>query len=151
VRGLVTSLTRYWPRSGCSVTCGSASTASRSCSDSFLHCRRSLSVSASLPVPALLLILAALTTGVAAAYGRELQAGRNPKLRWWASRLLLFPTLVIGSAAIRDLFALPPSMTMLTAAMLALGGYDGLRWLENHWRAQVTGINGSDEPRRRNS
>ena len=104
-----------------------------------------MSILASLPVATLLLILAALTAGVAAAYGRELQAGRNPGFRWWASRLLLFPILVIGSSAIRDLLALPPSMTALTAAMLALGGYDGLRWLEDRWRARLVGLNGCSE------
>ncbi len=104
-----------------------------------------MTILADLPIPTLLLILAALTAGVAAAYGRELQAGRNPSFRWWASRLLLFPILVIGSAAIRDLLALPPSMTALTASMLALGGYDGLRWLEDRWRAQLMGLNGCSE------
>lgn len=99
-----------------------------------------MTILANLPIPTLLLILAALTAGVAAAYGRELQAGRNPSFRWWASRLLLFPILVIGSAAVRDLLALPPSMTALTAAMLALGGYDGLRWLEDRWRARLLGM-----------
>lgn len=104
-----------------------------------------MTILANLPIPTLLLILAALTAGVAAAYGRELQAGRNPSFRWGASRLLLFPILVIGSAAIRDLFALPPSMTALTAAMLALGGYDGLRWLEDRWRKRLAAWNGCSE------
>jgi hypothetical protein len=107
-----------------------------------------VTILASLPVPTLLLIVAALTAGVSAAYGRELQAGRNPSFRWWASRLLLFPMLVIGSAATRDLMALPPSMTALTAAMLALGGYDGLRLLEDRWRARIVGKIGCSEASR---
>ena len=81
-------------------------------------------------------IAAALVAGLAAAYGRELQLEKRPGLRWWASRVLLMPFLVIGSIAISQALLLSQSMTALCAAMLALGGYDGLRLLEQQWRAR---------------
>ncbi len=87
----------------------------------------------------ILIVLVALSAGLAAAYGRRLQSGRAASLRWWTARLLLMPVLAITAFAAKSLLALSPSMTALTAAMLALGGYDCLRLVEQQWRARVLG------------
>lgn len=82
----------------------------------------------------------ALIAGLAAAYGRELQAGRSPARSWWVARLLLLPLLAIGATAASETFALSRSATAFTAAMLSLGGYDCLRLLEAHWRARILAV-----------
>jgi hypothetical protein len=88
----------------------------------------------------------ALAAGLAAAYGRELQAGRSPNRSWWIARLLLLPLLAIGATAASEAFALSRSSTAFTAAMLSLGGYDCLRLVEAHWRARiVTLAEGTDK------
>ncbi len=82
----------------------------------------------------------ALGAGLAAAYGRELQAGRIPERSWWIARLLLLPLLAIGATAASEAFDLAGSTTAFTAAMLSLGGYDCLRLIEGHWRARLAAI-----------
>jgi len=82
----------------------------------------------------------ALAAGLAAAYGRELQAGRSPERSWWIARLLLLPLLAIGATAASEAFSLSGSTTAFTAAMLSLGGYDCLRLIEAHWRARLAAI-----------
>jgi hypothetical protein len=82
----------------------------------------------------------ALAAGLAAAYGRELQAGRSPERSWWIARLLLLPLLAIGATAASEAFALSRSATAFTAAMLSLGGYDCLRLIEAHWRARMAAL-----------
>ena len=89
-----------------------------------------------LPLCPSVVIGAALIAGLAAAYGRELQLEKRPSLRWWSSRVLLMPCLVIGSIAITQALLLSESRTARCAGMLALGGYDGLRLLEQQWRAR---------------
>ena len=84
-----------------------------------------------------LAVAVSLLAGLAAAFGRELQGGRIPTLRWWCARLLLLPILAIGVLAAAELFELSGTKTALTAAMLALGGYDALRLLERQWRRQL--------------
>jgi hypothetical protein len=94
------------------------------------------------------IVTLALGAGLAAAYGRELQAGRSPNRSWWIARLLLLPLLAIGATAASEAFALSRSSTAFTAAMLSLGGYDCLRLVEAHWRARVNmaeGKSGDDQ------
>ena len=79
----------------------------------------------------------ALGAGLAAAYGRELQAGRSPQRSWWIARILLLPLLAIGAAAASEAFNLSRIVTAFTAAMLSLGGYDCLRLIEARWRARL--------------
>jgi hypothetical protein len=88
----------------------------------------------------LCLVTVALGAGLAAAYGRELQAGRSPDRSWWVARLLLLPLLAIGAAAASETFQLSRSTTAFVAAMLSLGGYDCLRLIEAHWRSRVLAI-----------
>lgn len=82
-------------------------------------------------------ILAALGAGLAASYGRELEAGRTPDRLWWLRRLLILPMLAIAAAAATDAFGLSRTLSAFTAAMLSLGGYDVLRLLEARWRNRV--------------
>ena len=93
---------------------------------------------------------AALLAGLAASYGRELEAGRRPDRTWWVRRLLILPILAIAATAATDLFALQPSIAAFSAAMLSLGGYDVLRLLEARWRQRAgvaTGAcKGSSDP-----
>ena len=86
-----------------------------------------------------LLLLGALLTGFAAAYGRKLHRGKSPGVRWWLARVLLMPFLAIGTLASQELLALSPHVTALTAAMLGLGGHDCVRLLEHEWRRRVIG------------
>ena len=79
----------------------------------------------------------ALGAGLAAAYGRELQARRAPDRSWWVARLLLLPLLAIGATAASEAFQLSRSVTAFTAAMLSLGGYDCLRLIEARWRDRI--------------
>ncbi len=86
----------------------------------------------------------ALGAGLAAAYGRELQAGRMPERSWWIARFLLLPLLAIGATAASEAFDLAGSTTAFTAAMLSLGGYDCLRLIEAHWRARLAAISNAN-------
>ena len=81
-----------------------------------------------------LVIAAALAAGLAASYGRELEANRRPDRNWWLRRLLIMPLLAIAATAATDLLTLQPSVAAFSAAMLSLGGYDVIRLLEARWR-----------------
>ncbi|WP_300972943.1 hypothetical protein [Sphingomonas sp. LHG3406-1] len=94
------------------------------------------------------LLAFALVAGLAAAYGRELNARRVPGRAWWAARLLLLPLLAIAVATASEAFLLAKSTTAFTAAMLSLGGYDCLRLVEAQWKKRHFGETGS---RRRGS
>lgn len=87
-----------------------------------------------------LMILAALAAGLAASFGRELEARRKPDVHWWVRRLLIIPFLAIASTAATDAFALRPSIAAFTAAMLSLGGYDALCLLEARWRRRLAAL-----------
>lgn len=82
-------------------------------------------------------IAIALAAGLAASYGRELEAKRQPDRHSWMRRILLMPLLAIASTAATDVFVLSPSIAAFTAAMLSLGGYDALRLLESRWKARL--------------
>ena len=84
-----------------------------------------------------LLIALALVAGLAASYGRELEAERQPDRGWWLRRLLILPLLAIAATAATDLFDLQPSVAAFSAAMMSLGGYDVLRLLETRWRQRL--------------
>lgn len=86
------------------------------------------------------LIGVALGAGIAAAYGREIQAGRSPGRPWWAARILLLPLLAIGATAASEMLGLSRSTTAVTAAMLSLGGYDCLRMIEVHWQRRLAAL-----------
>jgi ABC-type Na+ efflux pump permease subunit len=83
------------------------------------------------------IMIAALGAGLAAAYGRELEAGRSPNRLWWLRRLLILPLLAITTAAASDTFALNRTLSAFTAAMMALGGYDVLGLIEARWRRRL--------------
>lgn len=91
-------------------------------------------------IEAVLVVVVALGAGLAAAYGREIQAGRNPARSWWIARLLLLPILAIGAGAASEAFSMSRNATAFTAAMLSMGGYDCLRFLEAYWRTRVGGL-----------
>jgi hypothetical protein len=82
-------------------------------------------------------ILGALASGLAASYGRELEASRHPDRNWWIRRLLIMPLLAIAATTATDLFDLSTSTAAFTAAMLSLGGYDVLRLIEAKWRHRL--------------
>jgi hypothetical protein len=84
-----------------------------------------------------LVIAAALAAGIAASYGRELEAGRHPDGGWWIRRLLITPLLVIAATAATELFGLSKSGAAFTAAMLSIGGYDVLKLIEARWLRRV--------------
>lgn len=84
-----------------------------------------------------LVIAAALAAGIAASYGRELEAGRRPDGQWWIRRLLITPLLVIAATAATELFGLSRSGAAFTAAMLSIGGYDVLKLIESRWLRRV--------------
>lgn len=86
-----------------------------------------------------LVVAAALAAGLAASYGRELEAQRHPDGRWWLRRLLIIPMLAITATAAIDAFHLPTSLAAFATAMLSLGGYDGLRMVEASWRRRLDG------------
>ncbi len=92
-----------------------------------------------------LVIAAALAAGIAAAYGRELEANRRPDGQWWIRRLLITPLLVIAATAATELFGLSRSAAAFTAAMLAIGGYDVLKLIEARWLRRV-GLGGDPCP-----
>lgn len=83
-----------------------------------------------------LAITAALAAGLAASYGRELEAQRRPDGHWWLRRLLIIPLLAIAATAATDAFDLSTSLSAFTAAMLSLGGYDAIRFMEAKWRTR---------------
>lgn len=84
-----------------------------------------------------LVLVAALAAGLAASYGRELEAQRRPDCRWWLRRLLIIPLLAIAATAATEAFDLSTSLAAFTAAMLSLGGYDALRFVEAKWIGRV--------------
>ena len=88
----------------------------------------------------LCVILAALASGLAAAYGRELEGRRRPDWHWWWRRLLLLPLLAITATAATDEFGLTTSTAAFTAAMLSLGGYDVLRLIEKRWNRKLEAL-----------
>jgi len=92
-----------------------------------------------------LVIAGALAAGIAASYGRELEANRRPDRQWWVRRLLITPVLVIAATAATELFGLSRSGAAFTAAMLSIGGYDALKLIESRWLRRV-GLN-DGEPR----
>ncbi|HYW15220.1 MAG TPA: hypothetical protein VE891_03570 [Allosphingosinicella sp.] len=92
-----------------------------------------------------LVIAAALAAGIAASYGRELEADRHPDGQWWIRRLLITPLLVIAATAATELFGLSKSGAAFTAAMLSIGGYDVIKLIESRWLRRVGLIDG--EPR----
>lgn len=57
-------------------------------------------------IEAVVVVAVALGAGLAAAYGRELQAGRNQARSWWIARLLLLPVLAIGASAASEAFSM---------------------------------------------
>ena len=87
-------------------------------------------------------IAAALAAGIAASYGRELEAGRYPNGQWWIRRLLITPLLVIAATAATELFGLSKSAAAFTAAMLSIGGYDLIKLIEAHWLRRVGLVDG---------
>jgi hypothetical protein len=94
-----------------------------------------------------LVIGAALAAGIAASFGRELEAGRRPAGQWWIRRLLITPLLVIAATAATELFGLSKSGTAFTAAMLSIGGYDVIKLIEARWLRRV-GLGDGDPPPR---
>lgn len=84
-----------------------------------------------------LVIAAALAAGIAASYGRELEAARRPDGQWWIRRLLITPLLVIAATAATELFGLSKSGAAFTAAMLSIGGYDVIKLIEARWLRRV--------------
>jgi hypothetical protein len=95
-----------------------------------------------------LVIAAALAAGIAASYGRELEAGRHPRRDWWIRRLLITPLLVIAATAATELFGLSRSGAAFTAAMLSIGGYDVIKLMEARWLRRV-GLGGEEQPQPR--
>ncbi len=83
------------------------------------------------------IMVAALGAGLAAAFGRELEAGRSPTRLWWIRRLLILPLLAIATAAASDTFGFNRTLSAFTAAMMALGGYDVLGVIEARWRKRL--------------
>ena len=84
-----------------------------------------------------LVIAAALAAGIAASYGRELEANRRPDRVWWIRRILITPLLVIAATAATELFGLSRSAAAFTAAMLSIGGYDIVKLIEARWLRRV--------------
>jgi hypothetical protein len=93
-----------------------------------------------------LVIAAALAAGIAASYGRELEANRRPDGQWWIRRLLITPLLVIAATAATELFGLSKSGAAFTAAMLSIGGYDVVRLIEARWLRRLGLIDGEPCP-----
>lgn len=87
--------------------------------------------------PFFIIIAAALAAGLAASYGRELEAQRHPDRRWWLRKLLIIPLLAIAATAATDVFGMSTSSAAFTAAMLSLGGYDAIRFIEARWKNRV--------------
>jgi hypothetical protein len=92
-----------------------------------------------------LVIAAALAAGIAASYGRELEANRRPDGQWWIRRLLITPLLVIAATAATELFGLSRSGAAFTAAMLSIGGYDVIKLMEARWLRRV-GLDEGEPP-----
>jgi hypothetical protein len=89
-----------------------------------------------------LVIAGALAAGIAASYGRELEAGRHPDGGWWIRRLLITPLLVIAATAATELFGLSKSGAAFTAAMLSIGGYDVIKLVESRWLRRMGLVDG---------
>lgn len=92
-----------------------------------------------------LVIALALAAGLAASYGRELEAGRWPDRRWWLRRVLILPLLAITATTATELFDLSTSVAAFSAAMLSLGGYDALALVELKWKQRLAASPGADE------
>lgn len=92
------------------------------------------------PAAIYLAIPLALLAGLAASYGRELEAKRRPGRGWWARRLLILPLLAIAAATATELFDLSPVIAAFSAAMLSLGGYDVLRSIEAKWQQRIDAL-----------
>jgi hypothetical protein len=84
-----------------------------------------------------IVIFMALAAGLAASYGRELEAKRRPDRQWLIRRLMIMPLLAIAATAATEAFGLTPSVAAFSAAMLSLGGYDALRLIETKWKARI--------------
>jgi hypothetical protein len=84
-----------------------------------------------------IVIAVSLLAGLAAAYGRELEAKRKPDRAWWVRRLLIFPVLAIIASAATDLFKLSPTIAAFSTAMLSIGGYDVICLIERRWLRRV--------------
>lgn len=84
-----------------------------------------------------IVIAGALAAGIAASYGRELEANRRPDGQWWIRRLLITPLLIIAATAATELFGLSRSGAAFTAAMLSIGGYDVVKLIEARWLRRV--------------
>ena len=89
--------------------------------------------------------VAALVAGLAAAYGRELNAGGQPGWRWWLCRLLLLPCVAIAAITAEEVLSLSTNVTAFTITMLVLGGYDALRFVEQQWRLRVLRLPSASE------
>ena len=94
------------------------------------------------------LISAALAAGLAASYGRELEARRKPDRHWWMRRLLIMPLLAIMATAATDAFRMAPSMAAFTTAMLSLGGYDVIGLIERRWKNRLEAAAAAADARR---
>jgi hypothetical protein len=90
-----------------------------------------------------LAIALALAAGLAASYGRELEASRRPDKGWWVRRLLIMPLLAVAATAGTEFLDLSATTAAFTAAMLSLGGYDALCLLEIKWREALRSITGT--------
>lgn len=88
-----------------------------------------------------LVIVGALVAGLAASYGRELEAGRWPDRKWWLRRLLIMPILAIAATTATELFGFSTSLAAFCAAMLSLGGYDVLNLIELRWKQRLAALN----------
>jgi hypothetical protein len=87
-----------------------------------------------------IVIFIALGAGLAASYGRELEAHRRPDRHWWVRRLLIMPLLAIAATAATEAFRLSNSVAAFTAGMLSLGGYDAIRFIERRWKEKAEAI-----------
>jgi len=87
-----------------------------------------------------IVIFVALGAGLAASYGRELEAHRHPDRHWWLRRLLIMPLLAIAATAATEAFDLSNSVAAFTAGMLSLGGYDAIRFIERRWKDKAEAI-----------
>ncbi len=91
------------------------------------------------------IIAVALSAGLAASYGRELEAQRQPDRSWWIRRFLIMPILAITATAATDVFDFQPSVAAFSAAMLSLGGYDVMRLIEARWRSRIEAMASSTD------
>jgi hypothetical protein len=66
-----------------------------------------------------LIIALALGAGMAASYGRELEADRKPNRNWWIRRLLIITLLAVAATEATHLFGLTKSGAAFTRNALA--------------------------------